>query len=201
MYLKNTSKTVTVMLNTVVGRICMKPGEVINLEHKLLPPVSANIKKTTEEEFRKFCNPEEALEDTNVDIQETQTIITAINQINDDVNNGKELTPENITDGIKDDSAADFIKKLFVFNTLDKPEEDEEETKPDFEGKGEDTNAKPLTVKKTDSNPELEELETQLEELKQAWKDAKQVRKKDKINKQIKEVKKQIDKLKKDLDV
>ena len=81
MYLKNTSKTVTVMLNTVVGRICMKPGEVINLEHKLLPPVSANIKKTTEEEFRKFCNPEEALEDTNVDIQETQTIITAINGV------------------------------------------------------------------------------------------------------------------------
>ena len=204
MYLKNTSKTVTVMLNTVVGRICMKPGEVINLEHKLLPPVSANIKKTTEEEFQKFCHPEEALDmdkQQTKDLDESNAIANAATKILEDVQNGKKLTPENITEGIKDDSAADFIKKLFIFNTLDKTEEDETEKTPDFESKGEDTNAKPLTVKKTDSNPELEELENQLTELKQAWKDAKQVRKKDKINKQIKEVKKQIDKLKKDLDV
>ena len=200
MYLKNVAKTGCVIINTVVGKIGISAGEVIDLKHRLLPPVSPNIKQATEEEYRKFCNPEETLEDTNVNIQEAQTIITAINQINDDVNNGKELTAENITDGIKDDGAADFLKKLFVFNTLDKQEEKEEEKEPDFSSVGTNTNAKPLTVQKTDSSSELNELETQLEELRQAWKDAKQVRKKDKIHKQIKEVQKQIDKLKKDLD-
>lgn len=197
MYLKNVAKTGCVIINTVVGKIGISAGEVIDLKHKLLPPVSPNIKQTTEEEYRKFRFPEETMEDTNNALQEAEKLINNENQ--EKIEENKELINENITDGIKDDTAADFIKKLFVFNTLEKQEE-EIEKEPDFNSKGEDTNEKPLTVKKTDSSSELEEMEKQLEELKQAWKDAKQVRKKDKINKQIKEVKKQIDKLKKDLD-
>jgi hypothetical protein len=196
MYLKNTSKTVTVVINTVVGKIGLKPGEVINLEHKLLPPVSAHIKKTTEEEYNNFRNPKmEGEEQTQTNIQPDENT----NKQLDEVKNEKDVT-QTITDGIEDDTAADFIKKLFTFNTLQKEEEETEEQKPDFESKGETPKTDPLIVKKTDSTPEIEELETQLKDLKEAWKEAKQVRKKDKIHKQIKEVQKQLDKLKKELD-
>ena len=196
MYLKNTSKTVTVVINTVVGKIGLKPGEVINLEHKLLPPVSAHIKKTTEEEYNNFRNPKmEGEEQTQTNIQPDENT----NKQLDEVKNEKDVT-QTITDGIEDDTAADFIKKLFTFNTLQKEEEETEEQKPDFESKGETPKTDPLIVKKTDSTPEIEELETQLKDLKEAWKETKQVRKKDKIHKQIKEVQKQLDKLKKELD-
>lgn len=195
MYLKNTSKTVTVVINTVVGKIGLKPGEVINLEHKLLPPVSAHIKKTTEEEYNNFRNPKmEGEEQTQTNIQPNENTNKQLDEIKN------ENVTQTITDGIEDDTAADFIKKLFTFNTLQKEEEETEEQKPDFESKGETPKTDPLIVKKTDSTPEIEELETQLKDLKEAWKEAKQVRKKDKIHKQIKEVQKQLDKLKKELD-
>lgn len=199
MYLKNTSKTVTVVINTVVGKIGLKPGEVINLEHKLLPPVSAHIKKTTEEEYNNFRNPKvEGEEQTQTNIQPNENTNKQLDEIKNE-NENKDVA-QTITDGIEDDTAADFIKKLFTFNTLQKEEEETEEQKPDFESKGETPKTDPLIVKKTDSTPEIEELETQLKDLKEAWKEAKQVRKKDKIHKQIKEVQKQLDKLKKELD-
>jgi hypothetical protein len=51
MYLKNSSDTAVVILNTVVGKIGLKPQEIINLEHKVLPPISDKVVRVTEEEY------------------------------------------------------------------------------------------------------------------------------------------------------
>lgn len=207
MYLKNTSDRVVVVINTVVGKVCIKPGEVINLKHKLLPPLSAHIKKATEEDYNNFRNPKQEVEkpvekpeepvvadagqdDTKLDEASTEEI--------KDVDDSKDEI--DITDEIKDENAADFIKKLFLFNAMQAENPEPEKTEPEFESKGEEPETDALEIKKTDSNPELEELESQLEELKAAWVEAKPVRKKDKIHKQIKELQKQIDKIKKDMD-
>lgn len=196
MYLQNTSDTVVVMINTVVGRFGLKPHEVIHLEQKLLPPISEYIKKITEEEYHTFRGePEQVEEQIEEPKQSTQTMGDESHQ-EDSV---EEEIVEDITKTLQDTNASNFIKQLLNFS---EPPQVQTPEPPsiDFESKGDTPSTDALIIKETNSGNEIEEMEKQLEELKKAWVATKTPKKKDKISKQIKEIQKQIDKLKKDTD-
>lgn len=191
MYLKNTSNTVSVTINTVVGKIGIKPGEIADIKHKVLPPLSVHIKQVTEGDYNTFRfgtkeveEPVETVELENKDIPgETDT-----------PNDVKTEEIEEETQVLQEDYASDIIAKLLNQQKV-------EDVKPEinFEQKADDPKTDPLLVQKTDSTTELQQLTNQIDELKKAWQDVRTPRKKEKIAKQIKELQKQVDKLNKDL--
>ena len=217
MYLKNTSSTVCVMINTAVGKFGLQPGEVTDLKHKLLPPLSSHIKKITEEEYNTFRNPEQKPKEQTKEISEElanklQQLDQALGEqsINTQEQTDTEQTTiisdvttetiiDDVTEDIKDEQASDFIKKLFIFGNAQPEQKEEQKEELKFEEHGQAPTTDALKVEQTDSSNELTQMEAQLAKLKELWKQADTVRKKDKIHKQIKEVQKQIDKLNKDL--
>lgn len=196
MYLQNTSDTVVVMINTVVGRFGLRPKEVINLEQKLLPPVSEHIVKITEEEYNNFRKGTEKVEEQTQEIESTDENADTAMDNEAVVDETTQEVLEDITKSLQDSNTANFIQQLLNINPPTSPKE--KPVEPAFEEQGEDTTTDALKVNSTDSSGELQTMEKQLEELKKAWAGTKVVKKKDKISKQIKELQKQIDKLKKD---
>ena len=182
MYLKNTSQTAAVILNTVVGKIGIKPNEIINIEHKILPPIPDKIVKVTQEEYLSFRKmPAQPLEqmqdneeqDVNDDGQaDTEAIVDSVQDIIEDMSKT-----------LADNSALDFVKSLLT---------------PNFQPLSEEPDVDPLQITQTDGLDEAAQLEKQIEDLKQTWKNAPTPKKKDKIYKQIKELQKQLQKVKKE---
>ncbi len=198
MYLQNTSDTVVVMINTVVGRFGLKPHEVIHLEQRLLPPISEHIKKITEQEYNTFRGEPEKTEEPPQELERTsQTVDNESHKESVEDQQPEEIV-EDITKNLQDTNASNFIKQLLNFS---EPPQEVETPKPiiDFEAKGQEATTDALITQNTDSTNELSDMEKQLEELKKAWMATRTPKKKDKISKQIKEVQKQIDKLNKDI--
>ena len=184
MYLKNSSDTAVVILNTVVGKIGLRPQEIINLEHKVLPPISDKVVRVTEEEYLSFRKgPKEDLES----MEETKTEDSQQTGREDTANTIESVQSiiEDVSKNLVDTSALDFVKSLL---------------NPKFEDVGSDPETDPLSVQETDSVSEVSQLEKQIEDLKQTWKTAPTPKKKDKISKHIKELQKQLEKLSKNAD-
>lgn len=88
MYFKNSSEACTVVMMTEVGKITVKPGEIVDIKHKIYAPMSRHIVRATEEEFLTFQEEKQGIVQTIID-QET-TIGTDI--IQDDSKVGTEST-------------------------------------------------------------------------------------------------------------
>lgn len=188
MYLKNTSHTVAVILNTVVGKIGVKPGEVVNIEHKILPPISDKIVKATEEEYISFRKGPIEMDKQDESTETQDTGDNGQTGTEDDVDSTVESVQtiiEDVSKTLGDNTALDFVKNLLA---------------PKFEILGVEPDTDALEVVETDSKDEIQQLEKQIEDLKVTWKDAPTPKKKDKISKQIKELQKQLEKLSKNAD-
>lgn len=213
MYLKNRSDRMSIVINTVSGKIGMKPKEIINLNVKLLPPIPSNLVEVTEHDYLTF---QEAKNGTMETIIESQTLANEIHDVPDKkmgetvvtnpITQEQTVTPDDITDQIKDDGIMDFVKTLFKSGMLDEPQnpqdmqtiiQDQPET-PTEEAVvvADETPADALVVEDTNDQTELEKLESKLDELTKTWLETKAARKKEKLQKQIKELQKQINKLK-----
>lgn len=198
MFLKNTSDRVVVVINTIVGKIGVKPQEIININHKVLPPISSYIKQVTEDEYLLFRQGTTKVEEQDkeqvepnegTDGSESTVLDENVNTIIPNANiEDVQNIAEEVSKGLADNDVMDFVKNLLGNKDNDK-----------FEEKGTNPDSNPLGVQITDSSDEIKELEKQIEELQQTWKEAKTPRKRDKTSKQIKEVQKQLDKLKKDI--
>lgn len=198
MFLKNTSDRVVVVINTIVGKIGVKPQEIININHKVLPPISSYIKQVTEDEYLLFRqgttkveeqDKEQVEQNEGTDGSESTVLDENVNTIIPNANiEDVQNIAEEVSKGLADNDVMDFVKNLLGNKDNDK-----------FEEKGTNPDSNPLGVQITDSSDEIKELEKQIEELQQTWKEAKTPRKRDKTSKQIKEVQKQLDKLKKDI--
>lgn len=194
MYLKNTSATASVVLNTIVGKIGLKPGEIINLQHKLLPPISKSVIQVDKEEYLFFRQGTEKVEKPaeqeipnntqsagsvgeQVELEETEEVIENVQTI-----------VEGMSKDVQNQDILDFVKGL-----LTKPKEE-------FEKAGEEPKEDPFAVKETKTEQEIKNLEIELEKLRDLWQQTKAPSKKGKIAKQIKELQKQIDKLNKEIE-
>lgn len=220
MYLKNASTNTMVTIRTRMGKLSLKPGEVIDLKEKLYSPVSPNLKEATEEEYKSFLaggkQPEEQIKEmdnevsgaTDEEIEQTitdsQNKIEAINAVKEELQSVEEITPETISNtinklakDIKDTGTLDFITKLFQANMMaDKDvviDQQEETIEEKSEESIEEKDA--LKVQTTTENTQRKLIEEQIAGLKETWTKAKLPKKKEKIAKQIKELQKQLDKI------
>lgn len=212
MYLKNRSDRMSIVINTVSGKIGMKPKEIINLNVKLLPPIPSNLVEVSEHDYLTF---QEAKNGTMETIIESQTLGNEIHDVpnkemgetgvTNPITQEQTVTPDDITDQIKDDGIMDFVKTLFKSGMLDEPQnpqdmqtiiQDQPETSTEEEVVEDETPADALVVEDTNDQTELEKLESKLDELTKTWLETKAARKKEKLQKQIKELQKQINKLK-----
>ena len=211
MYLKNSSESVCVIINTIVGKVAIKPGEVINLKEKILPPLSKRIVEVSEEEYRNFCTgqstPKEPVEEVvtapNTDLaQENSTMeseATMASEATMDVNAQQETINEFAKMGNQD--IVDFVNQLFKKNMLATSHTDPqgivEDTKDNViydEAKIIPPVEESLVVEQTTINKEKQDLEKTIHALEETWKAAKTAKKKEKLGKQIKELKKQLEK-------
>lgn len=229
MYFKNSSEGCTVVLMTEKGKITIKPGEVVDIKHKIFAPVSRHIVKATEEEYLTF---REKTQGTIQAIIEQETTIGA-DIIRDDSKVGTESkettaveegTITTVPEGNEENTDPESTEEESQEETEEEETKEETEevvqteaTSNDFLNgikslltKGiletptkeeEKVEEQTLLVTETTNDNEITALEEQLETLKQSWVEATKVKTKDKIAKQIKEVQKQIDKIKKHQDL
>ena len=183
MYLKNVTKDISVVINTVVGKIGIKPGEVIDLKYKILPPVSRALKEVTQEEYEIFCNGGKEIIKKDPEIKGEDVPQTGSDDKQEKLDDLEKLNDiTDVTDQIKDPGIMGFV------NSLINPPTDDEDIEVD---------AKPLVVKESNSDDQLVKLNQQLDDLKATWQSSKSPRKKERISKEIKEIQKQIKKLSK----
>lgn len=223
MYLKNISTNTSAVVNTKVGKICVKPGEVICLKEKVFSPLPRSLRQVSEEEYLNFRNPdttvektleeranelldgdnesdkimEETIKDADLKIKAIDAIKTELPEDNitaEDLDNAI----QKVSQDIKDEGTLDFIKSLLNLNMFGDKEVIIEEEKPKEKDEQEEEKPKEkeaLKVQKTTNETEKELLEQQIDDLKKSWEKAKQPRKKERIYKEIQELQKQIDKL------
>ena len=211
MYLKNSSESVCVIINTIVGKVAIKPGEVINLKEKILPPLSKRIVEVSEEEYRNFCTgqptPKEPVEEVvpapNTDLTQENSIMESEATMESEPTMDVRAQQETINEFAKmgNQDIVDFVNQLFkknmlatshtdpqgiVEDTKDNVIYDEEKIIPSVE--------QSLVVEQTTINKEKQDLEKTIHALEETWKAAKTAKKKEKLGKQIKELKKQLEK-------
>lgn len=189
MYLKNVSEKAVAILNTVVGKVAIKPGEVIKLQYKILPPVPSCLGKVTEEEFLSYIEQKEGALSTIIKQQEDKE--AELKEVESNENFEQlEKTNEN---GIKDNSVMDFVTSLFKKHDEQKSEDNQSES---LDKKDEALLQKDaLEVQITNSASEAEKIEQQIEDLQQSWKSTKSPRKKERIAKELKELEKRLKKV------
>ena len=205
MYLKNTSESVCVIINTIVGKVAVKPGEIINLKEKILPPLSKRIVEVTEEEYKTFCKGEQTIEEPTTEVdniqptEPTQETPVVEQQATMDVAKQQETLNEFAKMGNQD--IVDWVNQLFKNNMLatatTDPEEIVTDTVDNVVVHEEPINPpveEALVTEETTTNKEKEELEKTIHALEETWKAAKTAKKKEKLGKQIKELKKQLEK-------
>lgn len=175
MFLKNTSNSCSVVIHTVRGNVGIKPQEIVDIQYKILPPVSASLKEVSAEEYITFLEKREGTMETLVKAEEItaqQTAPLAPQQkLSELARTEDEVLEEN-------NSVMDFVNSLFT-------KEDTETLKQ----------AEALVVNETDSTSERQALEQQIEDLKNNWKLTRASREKEKIAKEIKELQKQLKQL------
>ena len=169
MYLKNTSNTMCVTVNTIRGKVGIDPQEVVDIRYKILPPVSRHLIQVEEADYLSFCGKTEELE-TTVETVQTETIPQSGTVVEGEKLDDMERSDDSTE--IKDPSIMNFV------NSLLNPKENEA-----------------LVVTATDSKAEIKTIEQQIEDLKTAWKETKAPNKKQKLTKEIKELQKQLKKL------
>lgn len=170
MYLKNTSNTMCVTINTIRGKVGIDPQEIADIKYKILPPVSRHLVQVEEADYLSFCGKTEETE-PKMETVKTEVVQQPASVVEEDKLENMERTDE--PNEIKDPSIMSFV------NSLLNPKENEA-----------------LVVAQTDSTSEVEAIEQQIEDLKTAWKETKSPNKKAKITKEIKELQKQLKKIK-----
>lgn len=207
MYLKNVSSTCTCIINTVVGKITVKPGEIINMKERVLPPISSNIRETTEEEYLQFREGKQNIMEQVIEQEEiAQTTDTpvpntpVVDESSVDCSVEEETAPVDVPN-TNNNPMVEFVQNLFPQNPseTDVPlfaeneqtivKEDESIEQPVVEEQP------ALQVQKTDMEEQKEKLQQEITDLQQTWVETKAVSKKAKLGKQIKELKKQLEKL------
>ncbi len=140
MYYKNESDTKAVVINTVIGKLGVRPQQIIKVTHKIIPPIPSSLLKATEEEYLFFCKTaaqtkessstmettaggEACSVDTTVDtqnlevatlnslpIEEQEFVITEILETTDNNENSLDVTKD-----LNDDDVTSFVKTLLSF--------------------------------------------------------------------------------------
>lgn len=169
MYLKNTSNTMCVTVNTIRGKVGIDPQEIVDIKYKILPPVSKHLIQVEEVDYLSFCGKTEKPETTPKTVQ-TEAVQQSGTVVEEDKLENMERTDDSLE--IKDQSIMGFV------NSLLNPKENEA-----------------LVVTPTDSKEEIKSIEQQIEDLKTAWKETKSPNKKQKLSKEIKELQKQLKKV------
>lgn len=176
MYLKNTSPSACIVINTVRGKVGIKPQEVVDIQYKILPPVSRSLIQVNKEEYLSFREKttgtiEALIEAEDKSLQQPETVVE------EEKLDELERVEDEVVE-IQDTGVMGFVNSL-----LEKKNEVVEETEA-------------LIVNETDSANEADEIEQRIEDLKLKWQSAKQVSKKSKYAKEIKELQKQLKKIK-----
>ena len=190
MYFRNVSETMSITVRTAVGIVGVKPGEVIELNEKIYPPLPSTLRKITEEEYFSFREGKQPnntphTEEKTGDISKPGQVDTELDKTNDQVNNAVSVTESKtiestIEDALKDPGIMDFVKGLLNKGVLEQPqpgqpvvekigEKPKEDIKPQKALKVQD-------VKKADVEKSIDE---QIAELKQTWVETKNARKKE----------------------
>lgn len=196
MYFKNTSRTTSVVLNTVRGKVGIKPQEVVDIKYKVLPPISQALQQVSEDEYLTFCEARDGVMPTAVQVEakSVRENTPVVNEApvgipKDDKQETSTSSAEETVTEIKDKNVMGFINDLLT----QKPKGIQNLEEPVTEDNANDSEA--LLVTETTTETEAERLTKQIETLKKAWSDTAAPRKKEKIAKEIKELQKQLKKL------
>jgi len=178
MYLKNTSSTAAVVLNTVVGKVGINPGEVIDLKYKILPPVSRSLIQISQEEYMALTSPKDIIKEV-IEMKEDEEKLEELEKEPETVvepPTDKEENEQKEEEAleIQDQGVMNLVNALFNQKPVD-----------------------PLKVQETDSTDEISNIEQQIKDLRDSWKSTNSPRKKERIQKDIKELQKRLNKLKK----
>jgi len=175
MFIKNLSKTVSIVINTTAGKVGIKPGEVVSIAYKILPPVSRSLTEVSEEEYITFLKKAKGIEEPTekIETKPVQNTTKVVEKLDDLEKTEDEVVNDDPLGEIQDKSVMGFVNSL-----LNKDD------------------VKPLQVNETNSMDEVERIEQQISDLKESWKTV-TPRKKEKITKEKKELQKQLKKIKK----
>lgn len=176
MYLKNTSARACIVINTTRGKVGIRPGEVVDIRYKVLPPVSKSLVQVQEEEYITFCEARKGVLETIVETKAEP--VSEHRQLDEEKLEDLERIEDEVVDDVQDKGILGFVNSLL---------EQKDANVEDSEA---------LLVEETNAETEIARLEQQISDLKQAWAAAKQPNKKAKITKEIKELQKQLKKIK-----
>ena len=205
MYLKNTSNTVLVIINTARGRVSIKPQEIVDIKYKILPPISRSIVQVTEKDYLAFFEQKKSEISAVTNIKEEDLVKDRVN-ISSKGEDGKEESLDDL-DRIDDEIEqplskveADVVSDLIeVTETKVAVAVDEEEVNDgkvvEVKEEEEKNENEALVVTETNSDDEIAVLNKQIEELRKAWAATSAVRKKEQLSKKIKELQKQLKKI------
>ena len=174
MYLKNISATALVTINTSVGKVGLKPLEVIDLKYKLVTPVSDSIRNATKEEFLQYLEKTGGLKAViDAELAEKDTI------------ESKDTIPSDVQEiKLPETSVLTVTEPQMPESQVQEPTIPEQTLE-----KQEALNVKNVKLdKKT-------QLENKINDLTKTWEDAQDARQKEKIYKQLKKCKEQYEKL------
>lgn len=177
MYLKNTSKVACIVINTVRGKVGIKPQEIVDIQYKILPPVSKSLVEVDAEDYLTFRQGtanvmEEVIEAVEHTVQPAPSV--ASEQRLADMEKQEDEVLE-----IQDTGIMGFVNSL-----IEKKDEDASDA------------SDALVVTETDSTDEVAILEQQLADLKLTWQQTRNSRTKEKLTKEMKELQKQLKKIK-----
>lgn len=190
MFLKNISKDITVVISTVVGKIGVDPGEVVNIKHKILPPISANLKQVSEQEFYAFQKGSPELDEIETDT----TNITDDNIDNQNTNKFMdEILKLSAVNAVLNPGVSEGIDETNTTSDTNNSDETQEDKSNDSIV---EQIADTLTVKPITSNSQKDLIQQQIDDLKATWLVADSATKKAKIQKDIKKLEKQLSKIK-----
>ncbi len=210
-----------VMINTIVGKITVKPHEVINLKERILPPISRHLVEATEDDYLSFQEAKQGTveavtqllddkkEQSDTKVEETTVVENTENKV--EVTTTKpepvlteEQAQQQIIDSfnnIGNNAVAEWVQQLFNKNMLATSNatqeiiQDTPENTIPIPVEDEIVEDEPsLVTQETEAEKEKKALEATIKELEETWKQTKAVRKKEKLAKQIKELKKQLEK-------
>jgi len=202
MYFRNVSETKSVTVRTAVGIIGIKPGEVIELNEKLYPPLPSTLKKISEEEYQYFRTAKHPdiksfKKDETTNISETGHMDTELDKKDDRIIENTHKIEDTIENALKDPGIMDFVKNLINKGAMEAPKPGQPVIQPIEEKKDETIKPqKALKVKEVKKEDIDKSLEEQIKDLQETWVQTHNARKKEKLAKQIQELKKQQEKLK-----
>ena len=172
MYFRNVSQTMSITINTVVGKLGVKPGECIELNEKIYPPLPSTLMKISEEEYFSFREgakqPQKQVEKVQTEnVQPDGHVDTKLDEthVDDSENPTMEQT---IEEALKDPGIMDFVKSLLNKGVMEPPKDGEKVIEEITEHPKEEIKPqkalKVKEVKKADVELSIEEQITELKE-------------------------------------